>query len=46
MSHALIARNADLRKLETEGHTLRIVDDGYLLIENVPYVTACLPAKF
>ena len=40
MSHALIARNADLRKLETEGHTLRIVDDGYLLIENVPYVTA------
>ena len=39
MSHALIARNADLRKLETEGYTLRIVDDGYLLIENVPYVT-------
>ena len=39
MSHALIARNADLRKLESEGYTLRIVDDGYLLIENVPYVT-------
>ena len=40
MSHALIARNADLRKLETEGYALRIVDDGYLLTENVPYVTA------
>ena len=40
MSHALIARNSDLRKLEKEGYTLRIVDDGYLLIENVPYVTA------
>ena len=39
MSHALIAHNADLRKLETEGYTLRIVDDGYLLIENIPYVT-------
>ena len=40
MSHALIARNSDLRKLEREGYTLRIVDDGYLLTENVPYVTA------
>ena len=39
MSHALIARNADLRKLEEEGYTLRIVDDAYLLIENAPYVT-------
>lgn len=39
MSHALIVRNADLRKLEKEGYTLRIVDDAYLLIENVPYVT-------
>ena len=40
MSHALIARNADLRRLEEEGYTLRIVDGAYLLIENVPYVTA------
>ena len=40
MSRALIARNADLRRLEEEGYTLRIVDDAYLLIENVPYVTA------
>ena len=40
MSHALIARNADLRRIEEEGYTLRIVDHAYLLIENVPYVTA------
>ena len=40
MSHALIARNSDLRRLQEEGYTLRIVDDGYLLTENVPYVTA------
>ena len=40
MSHVLIARNTDLRELEKEGYTLRIVDDGYLLTENVPYVTA------
>ena len=40
MSRALIARNTDLRRLEDEGYTLRIVDDAYLLVENVPYVTA------
>ena len=39
MSHALIARNPDLRRLEKEGYTLRMVDGGYLLTENVPYVT-------
>ena len=40
MSRALIARNRDLRGLEDEGYTLRIVDEAYLLVENVPYVTA------
>ena len=40
MSHALIARNSDLRQLQEEGYTLRIVDGGYLLTGNVPYVTA------
>ena len=40
MSRALIARNRDLRSLEDEGYTLRIVDDAYLVVENVPYVTA------
>ena len=40
MSHALIARSHDLRRLQDEGYTLRIVDEAYLLVENVPYVTA------
>ena len=40
MSHALIARSRDLRRLQDEGYTLRIVDQAYLLVENVPYVTA------
>ena len=40
MSHALIARSYDLRCLQDEGYTLRIVDEAYLLVENVPYVTA------
>ena len=40
MSRALIARNVDLRRLEEEGYTLRIVDDAYLMIENIPYVVA------
>ena len=40
MSHALIARSRDLRHLQDEGYTLRIVDQAYLLVDNVPYVTA------
>ena len=40
MSHAPIARSRDLRRLQDEGHTLRIVDQAYLLVDNVPYVTA------
>ena len=40
MSRALIARSPDLRRLQEEGYTLRIVDDAYLLVENVPYVTS------
>lgn len=38
MSHALIARNRDLRRLQDQGYSIRIVDEGYLLVENVPYV--------
>ena len=40
MSHALIARSPDLRQLQEEGYTLRIVDEAYLLVDDVPYVTA------
>ena len=40
MSHALIARSPDLRRLQDDGYTLRIVDQAYLLVDNVPYVTA------
>ena len=39
MSRALIARNGDLRRLEDEGYTLHIVDEAYLLVDNIPYVT-------
>ena len=40
MSHALIARSPDLRRLQDDGYTLFIVDQAYLLVDNVPYVTA------
>ncbi|MDE2751327.1 MAG: ThiF family adenylyltransferase [Gemmatimonadota bacterium] len=40
MSHALIARNTDLRRLQTEGYALRVVDGAYLVIEDIPYVDA------
>ena len=40
MSHALIARSQDLRRLEDERYAVRIVDQAYLLVENIPYVTA------
>ena len=37
MSHELIARNKDLKRLKELGYTLRFLD-GFLLIEDVPYV--------
>lgn len=40
MSRALIARSPDLRRLEDEGYSLRVVDDAYLLVDNVPYATS------
>ena len=39
MSHALIARSADLRQLQEEGYSLRIVDEAHLLVDDIPYVT-------
>ena len=40
MLHALIARSTDLHRLQEDGYTLRIIDGGYLVIDNIPYVTA------
>lgn len=40
MSRGLIARSPDLRALEADGYALRIVDDAFLVIDHVPYVTA------
>ena len=40
MSRGLIARSPDLRTLEAELYSLRIVDDAFLVINGVPYVTA------
>ena len=39
MSRELIARSADLRKLQADLYTVRVLDDAFLVIENVPYVT-------
>ena len=39
MSHELIARNDDLKRLKESGYTLRF-QDGFLLIEEIPYVSA------
>ena len=39
MSRGLIARSSDLRTLETDRYSLRIVDDAFLVISGVPYVT-------
>lgn len=40
MSHKLISRNADLKKLWDEGYELQIVGGSHLLVHNVPYVTS------
>ena len=39
MSRGLIARSPDLRTLEADRYSLRIVDDALLVIDRVPYVT-------
>ena len=39
MSHELIARNEDLRRLKESGYTLR-VHDGFLVVEDIPYITS------
>jgi len=39
MSHPLIARNADLRRLLDDGYVLD-VQEGYLVLRDVPYVKA------
>ena len=39
MSHALIARSADLTRLHESGLSLRVVD-GFLLVDGVPYIAA------
>ena len=40
MSRELIARSPDLGTLDAELYSLRIVDDAFLVISGVPYVTA------
>ena len=40
MSRELIARSTDLTSLEANGYSLRIVDDAYLVVDRVQYVTA------
>lgn len=39
MSRELIDHSDDLGRLEAEGYKLRIVDDAYLVIDGVEYVT-------
>ena len=39
MSRGLIARSSDLRTLEADRYSLRIVDDAFLVVDNVPYIT-------
>ena len=38
MSHALIARSADLTRLQESGLSLRVVD-GFIVVHSVPYVS-------
>jgi hypothetical protein len=45
MSRPLIARNADLTRLEDEGYPLAVDGQGYLLVRNVPYVDPAREVK-
>lgn len=39
MSRELIDRSPDLARLEHEGYEIRTTDDGYLVVDDVPYLT-------
>ncbi|MDR4485262.1 MAG: ThiF family adenylyltransferase [Nitrospirales bacterium] len=45
MSHQLINRSSDLKKLRDEGYELRIIS-GFLVMQHVPYVNSRQEVKF
>jgi hypothetical protein len=45
MSHQLISRNPDLKRLRDEGYDIEVISRKYLLIKNVPYVNASKEIK-
>src|SRR5216683_5154290 len=40
MSHQLISRSPDLKRLRDEGYDVEVVKSNHLLVKNVPYVNA------
>src|SRR2546426_9755037 len=40
MSHQLISRSADLKRLRDEGYDLEVAKSNHLLVKSVPYVNA------
>src|SRR5258706_15837041 len=40
MSHQLISRSPDLKRLRDEGYDVEVVKSNHLLVKNVPYVTS------
>lgn len=45
MSRGLIGRSPDLKKLEADGYSLGVVDDAFLVVSGVPYVTESLQVQ-
>ncbi len=45
MSHELISRSADLKKLRDEGYDIE-ERDGYLLVKHVPYLNSQKEVKY
>ena len=45
MSHSLISRSADLKRLEDEGYELE-VRSGHLLLKHIPYVSEAREVKY
>ena len=45
MSHQLISRNPDLKRLRDEGYDIEVISRKYLLIKNVPYVNVSKEIK-
>jgi molybdopterin/thiamine biosynthesis adenylyltransferase len=46
MSHALVNRSPDLKRLRDEGYAIEVIKPAYLVVRNVPYMNSSREIKY